>query len=88
MSILNQPYFLDEEAAHSFLESIVWKDGPVCPHCGVIGHAYRIKANPAKRVPKAVHLQDRHGVRASSHPTAQGAASRVSTLRFKEGDQL
>jgi transposase-like protein len=50
MSILNQPYFRDEEAAHSFLESIVWKDGPVCPHCGVIGNAYKIKANPAKRV--------------------------------------
>jgi transposase-like protein len=50
MSILNQPYFRDEEAAHSFLESIIWKDGPVCPHCGVVGNAYRIKANPSKRV--------------------------------------
>jgi transposase-like protein len=55
MSILNQPYFRDEEAAHSFLESIVWKDGPVCPPCGVIGHAYRIKANPAKRVRYGLH---------------------------------
>jgi transposase-like protein len=55
MSILNQPYFRDEEAAHAFLESIVWKDGPVCPHCGVIGHAYRIKANPAKRVRYGLH---------------------------------
>jgi hypothetical protein len=24
MSILNRPYFRDEEAAHSFLEIIVW----------------------------------------------------------------
>jgi transposase-like protein len=55
MSILNQPYFRDEEAAHSFLESIVWKDGPVCPHCGVVGHACRIKANPAKRVRYGLH---------------------------------
>lgn len=50
MSILNQPYFRDEEAAHSFLENILWKDGAVCPHCGVVGNAYKIKANPEKRV--------------------------------------
>lgn len=50
MSILNRPYVRDEEAAHAFLESILWPDGPICPHCGVIGTAYRIKANPEKRV--------------------------------------
>ncbi|MGH7014286.1 MAG: IS1595 family transposase [Stellaceae bacterium] len=50
MSILNRPYFRDEEAAHAFLESILWPSGPVCPHCGVIGTAYKIAANPAKRV--------------------------------------
>ena len=50
MSILNRPYFRDEEAAHSFLESILWPDGTTCPHCGVIGAAYKIAANPAKRV--------------------------------------
>ena len=55
MSILNKPYFRDEEAAHSFLESIVWKDGPVCPHCGVVGHTYKIKANPDKRVRYGLH---------------------------------
>lgn len=55
MSILNEPYFRDEEAAHSFLEGILWKDGTVCPHCGVIGRAYRIKANPAKRVRYGLH---------------------------------
>ena len=50
MSILNRPYFRDEEAAFAFLESILWRDGTVCPHCGVIGTAIKIKANPAKRV--------------------------------------
>jgi transposase-like protein len=50
MSILNRPYFRDEEAAHSFLEGIVWPDGAECPHCGVVGTAYKIAANPAKRV--------------------------------------
>jgi transposase-like protein len=50
MSILNRPYFRDEEAAHRFLEGIVWPDGSECPHCGVVGAAYKIAANPAKRV--------------------------------------
>lgn len=50
MTVLNRPYFRKEPAAHAFLESIVWPDGAVCPHCGVVGTAYRIKANPEKRV--------------------------------------
>lgn len=33
-SILNQPFFQDEEAAYAKLESFVWPNGPVCPHCG------------------------------------------------------
>lgn len=33
-SVLNQPYFQDEEAAYAKLESFVWPNGPVCPHCG------------------------------------------------------
>lgn len=32
-SILNKPHFQDE-ATFTKLESIVWPDGPVCPHCG------------------------------------------------------
>jgi len=50
MSILNRSYFRDEEAAHAFLESILWPEGPVCPHCGGISKAYRIAANPERRV--------------------------------------
>ena len=50
MSILNREYFRDEEAAHAFLESILWPDGAECPHCGTVGTAYKITANPAKRV--------------------------------------
>ncbi len=33
-SVLNQLFFQDEEAAYAKLESIVWPNGPVCPHCG------------------------------------------------------
>ncbi|MHB8771132.1 MAG: IS1595 family transposase [Syntrophales bacterium] len=32
--ILSDPRFHNEEAAYDFIESIVWPDGPVCPHCG------------------------------------------------------
>jgi transposase-like protein len=41
-SILDRPYFHDEIAAYQMLESIIWPDGPVCPHCGSIGSARRL----------------------------------------------
>ena len=34
MGILSAAYFHDEEAAYSFVEAVVWPNGPVCPHCG------------------------------------------------------
>ncbi len=33
-SVRRQPSFQDEEAACEKLESIVWPNGAVCPHCG------------------------------------------------------
>lgn len=35
-SVLNQPFFQDEEAAYAKLESIVWPNGAACPHCGCV----------------------------------------------------
>jgi transposase-like protein len=37
MSIADNPVFQDAEAASEFLESLLWPDGSVCPHCGLIG---------------------------------------------------
>ncbi|HLL26341.1 MAG TPA: IS1595 family transposase [Xanthobacteraceae bacterium] len=34
MSILAKKYFQDEKSAFTHLESILWPEGPVCPHCG------------------------------------------------------
>jgi len=34
MSVILQPYFWDEPAAHAKLEEIVWPNGPVCMRCG------------------------------------------------------
>jgi transposase-like protein len=42
MSALNQPHFQDPEKAREYLERIQWPNGPVCPHCGVIGEHYRL----------------------------------------------
>ncbi len=36
------PHFHDENEARAFLEAKRWPDGAVCPHCGVIGEAYRL----------------------------------------------
>ena len=42
MSYLNSPHFHDEEAAYAFVESRVWADGRVCPHCGVVGKSGKL----------------------------------------------
>ncbi len=31
--------YTDENAARKHLESLLWADGPVCPHCGVVNEA-------------------------------------------------
>jgi transposase-like protein len=38
-----EPHFQNDEAARAMLESILWPDGPVCAHCGVINHSYKTK---------------------------------------------
>ncbi len=34
---LRSPIYQDDDAARSHLESVLWPQGPVCPHCGVMG---------------------------------------------------
>jgi len=38
------PEFTDPDKAREVLEAERWPDGPVCPHCGVIGEAYKLEA--------------------------------------------
>lgn len=38
--------FSTEEAAIFFLEKTLWPDGPICPHCGEIGNAFRMRSKP------------------------------------------
>src|SRR5256885_4382622 len=37
-----EPHFQDEDKAREYLEAMRWPEGPICPHCGVIGEAYKI----------------------------------------------
>ena len=47
-SILNAPHFQNEAAAYAKLESIVWPNGPVCPHCGGTGRVKLLKGNATR----------------------------------------
>jgi transposase-like protein len=38
---LDAKHFHDEAAAREFLEEVRWPNGPVCPHCGTVGDAYK-----------------------------------------------
>lgn len=40
MDTFSASHFHNEDAARKALEALLWPSGPVCPHCGVINHAY------------------------------------------------
>jgi transposase-like protein len=42
MSIADNPIFHDAEKAREWLEALLWPDGPQCPHCGLVGAAYKL----------------------------------------------
>jgi transposase-like protein len=41
--IFSSPCFHNDTEARKTLEGLLWPNGPVCPHCGVIGKAYATK---------------------------------------------
>src|SRR5262245_58812445 len=49
MSLLDRKYFRDEAAAFAHLESLLWADGVVCPHCGVIGKSGKLNGVKDKK---------------------------------------
>src|SRR6056297_713624 len=62
MSVLSKPYMHDEAAAFAHVESIIWSNGPICPHCGVVDGAYRltgVRTKPSKKNPEG---KERHGL--------------------------
>ena len=48
MTDITAKRFKTEHAARKHLEAIRWPDGPICPHCGSIDNAHRIKGKSAR----------------------------------------
>ena len=63
MSVLSKPYFHNEPAAFTFVERLIWPDGPHCYHCGAVDRLTAVKANPEKRI--------RHGLYRCGHCKGQ-----------------
>src|ERR1700716_2690951 len=57
-SMFAEPHFPNDEAARAMLESILWPDGPVCPHCGVVNHSYKTKRPGVFRCAEKVCRKD------------------------------
>lgn len=53
MNTFSEMQFRDDKAARAYLERLRWPDGPVCPHCGVVDHAYPIKPEGTYRCAEA-----------------------------------
>ncbi len=47
-SVLNAKAFQTEEAAYKWVESRVWPDGPICPHCGGIDRISPMKGKSTR----------------------------------------
>ncbi|MCZ6449451.1 MAG: IS1595 family transposase [Deltaproteobacteria bacterium] len=47
----NSGKYLDEEIARELLEKVRWPDGPICPHCVVVGGHYRVNPRKGSRSP-------------------------------------
>ena len=64
MSVLSQPRFHDEAKAFEYLESMIWANGTVCPHCGVVdGRIYDlagVRGKPSRKNPEGAI---RHGLK-------------------------
>jgi transposase-like protein len=49
------PHFVNEAKARTFLEMARWPNGPVCPHCGAEGKAYKL--TPRAKSKKGSHVR-------------------------------
>jgi len=73
MSVFNKPHFQDEATAFAKLESVVWPDGPVCPHCGGKERIYVLNGVKDKKG------RVRHGLKKCGHCRKQFTV-RVGTV--------
>ncbi|MCA0921474.1 IS1595 family transposase [Pseudooceanicola nanhaiensis] len=62
MSVLSKAYMHNEAAAFAHVESILWPNGPVCPHCGVVDSAYKLEGVRTKASKKHPEGKERFGL--------------------------
>ena len=62
MSVLSALYMHDEAAAFAHVEAMLWADGPICPHCGVVDSAYKLEGVRTKASKKNPEGKERHGL--------------------------
>lgn len=48
MSLLSKKWLHSEKAAFAHLESVLWADGVICPHCGCIDRAGKLKGKSTR----------------------------------------
>jgi len=47
-SIISSPQFHNEESAYEYVESMLWPDGPVCPHCGGMENSKKMQGKSTR----------------------------------------
>jgi transposase-like protein len=47
-SVLSEDYLHDEAKAYELVEGVLWPDGPVCPHCGVLDRSSPMKGKSTR----------------------------------------
>jgi transposase-like protein len=47
-SAFNVAHFANEEAAIEYVEARLWPDGPVCPHCGTVSQATKMRGKTTR----------------------------------------
>jgi transposase-like protein len=58
MSTFKEPIFTDETAAREALEAVRWPNGPVCPHCGSMGHIVPVAGKKQSHRPGLLYCND------------------------------
>lgn len=48
MSNLSAPHFHDEEKAYEYVEARIWASGVICPHCGSVERAGKLKGKSTR----------------------------------------
>jgi transposase-like protein len=58
MTSYTEPRFNNDDAAREYLEKVLWPEGTICPHCGVVAHSYPTKRTGVYRCAEAACRKD------------------------------